>query len=107
MAQKRKWPNAGKEWAWFWIFPSDKLSADPRSGIIRRYHIHSSILQRNFKRAALTAKTHKQVTVDTLRHCFATHLVEQGCDIRTIQKLLAHQKLQGGGNMLNFNSFDV
>jgi len=93
-ALERKYPNAGKEWAWFWVFPSYKLSADPRSGLIRRHHAHSTTLQKHVKKAALKAKIYKRVTVHTLRHCFATHLVEQGCDIRTVQDLLGHKKLE-------------
>jgi integrase len=93
-ALEKKWPNAGKEWAWFWLFPSYKLSADPRSGIVRRHHLHASVLQRHLKKAALVAKLYKPITVHTLRHCFATHLVEQGTDIRTVQDLLGHKKLE-------------
>ena len=91
---ERKYPRAGKEWAWFWAFPSSKLSTDPRSGIVRRHHLHSTVLQRHLKKAALRAKLYKRVTVHTLRHCFATHLVEKGCDIRTVQDLLGHTKLE-------------
>lgn len=93
-ALERKWPSAGKEWPWFWLFPSRRLSTDPRSGIIRRHHVHTTVLQRHIRRAALNTRLHKRITVHTLRHCFATHLVEQGCDIRTIQDLLGHKKLE-------------
>ena len=93
-ALERKYPNAGKEWGWFWFFPSYKLSTDPRSWVVRRHHVHKSVLQKHVKKAALNAKICKQVTVHTLRHCFATHLVEQGCDIRTVQDLLGHRHLE-------------
>ncbi len=93
-ALERKWPLAGREWAWFWVFPSYKLSADPVSGQIRRHHVHPSVLQKHLKKAAIKAEIHKRVTVHTLRHCFATHLIEQGCDVRTIQELLGHSHLE-------------
>ena len=93
-ALERKYPNAGKEWPWFWVFPSRSLSADPRSSIIRRHHFHNSGLQKQVKQAAIKAGLTKKVTVHTLRHSFATHLLENGYDIRTIQNLLGHANLQ-------------
>jgi len=93
-ALEKKLPDAGKEWPWFWVFPSYKLSSDPDTGIIRRHHVYQGVLQRNIRKAAIKAKIYKRVTVHTLRHCFATHLVEQGCDIRTIQDLLGHRHLE-------------
>ena len=86
----RKYPNAEKELRWQYLFPASRIAQDPRTGVMRRHHIHQSALQRVIKRAASQVDIMKRVTSHTMRHSFATHLLESGVDIRTVQALLGH-----------------
>jgi integron integrase len=90
-ALEKKYPGAPKEWGWQWMFPAEKLSVDPRTGKVMRWHIHPSAIQRAVKEAVMKAGVPKMASCHTLRHSFATHLLEAGHNIRTIQELLGHK----------------
>jgi integrase len=93
-ALERKYPRAGRLWLWPYVFPANQLSKNPRTGIIRRHHPHERGLQRVVSRASRAAGLTKRISCHTFRHSVATHLLQQGYDIRTVQELLGHKDVK-------------
>ncbi len=93
-ALARKYPHAGEEWAWQWVFPSGRWRLDPAAGRQCRHHLHESVVQRAFREAVRASGLSKAAHCHTLRHSFATHLLEAGHDIRTVQELLGHRDVR-------------
>ena len=93
-ALERKYPNANREWIWQYVFPSGSITKDSRNGLMCRHHLHESGVQKAVKQAARAVRLSKKIGCHTFRHSFATHLLESGYDIRTIQELLGHKDVK-------------
>ena len=89
-----KYPNEGTQFGWFWVFPADNYSRDPETGIVRRHHVYETGIQRAIQRARNEAGVYEHVTPHTFRHCFATHLLQDGYSIRVVQELLGHEDVK-------------